>query len=408
MSALVSSQGRLFYILDEGSRVSIELPADWQLIARDAFNGTVLWKQPIAKWHDHMWPLKSGPTQLARRLVADGEDLYVTLGIDAPLSRASTQRPARSTRTYEGTKGTEEVILHHGTLLPAGQPGRRRSWTTTPRRLNVGDQGRVAEEFVWNEKPREVMAFDAESGKRLWSHTSKVAPLTLCADDKRVVFHDGEKVVCLDPNERQTALAHRAGVAPQVRSSSTSAPKLVTARTVRAVRRRRTDRCEAFDAADGKMRWDRPRTRAGYQSPQDLLIIGGLVWAAPTTSGRDRGIYTGRDLLTGEVKSRVPARRRHLLVPSPLLHRQGDRPLHHAFAHRDRVRRPQCQALGHQPLGPRRLPVRRAALQRPDSTPRRTTAPAIPRPSSTASTPWPRRRRRPCCPRRFPRKAVWN
>ena len=40
------------------------------LIARDAFNGTVLWKQPIPSWHNHLWPLKSGPTQLARRLVA--------------------------------------------------------------------------------------------------------------------------------------------------------------------------------------------------------------------------------------------------------------------------------------------------------------------------------------------------
>ncbi len=86
MSALVSSQGRLFYIMDEGSRVSIELPSHWKLIARDAFNGTVLWQQDIDKWHDQMWPLKSGPTQLARRLVADGDLLYVTLNYHAPIT----------------------------------------------------------------------------------------------------------------------------------------------------------------------------------------------------------------------------------------------------------------------------------------------------------------------------------
>ncbi|SVC91538.1 uncharacterized protein METZ01_LOCUS344392, partial [marine metagenome] len=41
MSALVSANGRVFYVMDEGSRVSIQLPARWTLVARDAFNGVV-------------------------------------------------------------------------------------------------------------------------------------------------------------------------------------------------------------------------------------------------------------------------------------------------------------------------------------------------------------------------------
>ena len=86
MSALVSGGGRLFYIMDEGSRVSIQMPPKWTLIARDAFNGTVLWKQPIREWHSHLWPLKSGPTALARRLVAEGDRVYVTLGLREPVS----------------------------------------------------------------------------------------------------------------------------------------------------------------------------------------------------------------------------------------------------------------------------------------------------------------------------------
>ena len=72
VSAKVSSGGRIFYIMDEGSRLSILLPAKFTLIARDAFNGTVLWKKPIPEWSTHLWPLKSGPTQLTKRLVADG------------------------------------------------------------------------------------------------------------------------------------------------------------------------------------------------------------------------------------------------------------------------------------------------------------------------------------------------
>ena len=45
VSAKVSSGGRLFYIMDEGSRISILMPAKFMLIARDAFNGTILWKR---------------------------------------------------------------------------------------------------------------------------------------------------------------------------------------------------------------------------------------------------------------------------------------------------------------------------------------------------------------------------
>jgi len=77
VSAVVSSGGGVFYILDEAPRASILIPPQWKLIARDAFNGTVLWKRDIDSWHNHMWPLKSGPQIMARRLVAVGDRVYV-------------------------------------------------------------------------------------------------------------------------------------------------------------------------------------------------------------------------------------------------------------------------------------------------------------------------------------------
>ena len=98
MSALTTQGGRMFYIMDEGSRISIQLPADWKLIARDAFNGVVLWKRDIPKWQSHLWPLKSGPTNLARRLVSVDDRVYVTLGIEARC-RKSTRPPARPFET---------------------------------------------------------------------------------------------------------------------------------------------------------------------------------------------------------------------------------------------------------------------------------------------------------------------
>ena len=50
VSAVTSSNGRIFYILDEGDISLIHRPSKWKLIARDAFNGKLLWKRPIEKW----------------------------------------------------------------------------------------------------------------------------------------------------------------------------------------------------------------------------------------------------------------------------------------------------------------------------------------------------------------------
>jgi len=72
MSTLVSAGGRVFYVMDEGPRPAILLPAQWSLIARDAFNGTLLWKRPIAEWNTHLWPLKSGPRRQRRNPLEDG------------------------------------------------------------------------------------------------------------------------------------------------------------------------------------------------------------------------------------------------------------------------------------------------------------------------------------------------
>ncbi len=47
-SAMVSARGRLFYISDEApAGLHGSLPDKWFLVARDAFNGVLLWKRPM-------------------------------------------------------------------------------------------------------------------------------------------------------------------------------------------------------------------------------------------------------------------------------------------------------------------------------------------------------------------------
>ncbi|MDH3583072.1 MAG: PQQ-binding-like beta-propeller repeat protein [Phycisphaerae bacterium] len=303
MSALVSGGGRLFYVMDEGSRVSIQLPPKWTLIGRDAFNGVVLWKRKIDKWHSHLWPLKSGPTQLARRLVTDGDHVYVTLGIDAPLV-ALDAATGKTLRTYKGSDGAEEVIHLDGVIVVAARDGPWELHDYAPKAGQVGDQARAAKESRWNQKPRRLMAFDAASGRLLWQKQTIVAPLTLAAGGDQVVFHDNEKVVCVD----RVSGAQKWASTPAPRRSNMTfnfGPKLVVYKNV--VLYAGGDRkMRALKLGSGEQLWEEAHARGGYLSPEDLLVTGGLVWSAPTTSGRDSGVFTGRDPLTGEVKTEFP------------------------------------------------------------------------------------------------------
>ena len=76
MSAMVTAGGRLFTIIDEGPISSVYLPPRWNLVARDAFSGVLLWKEPIANWEAHLRGFRSGPPEIGRRMVATGDRVY--------------------------------------------------------------------------------------------------------------------------------------------------------------------------------------------------------------------------------------------------------------------------------------------------------------------------------------------
>ncbi|HEY2414256.1 MAG TPA: PQQ-binding-like beta-propeller repeat protein [Pirellulaceae bacterium] len=303
MSALVSANGRVIYIMDEGSRISIQTPPKWTLIARDAFNGTVLWQQRIDTWQNHLWPLKSGPTQLARRLVAIGDRVYVTLGIDAPVSAVDAATGA-VLHSFEDSDGAEEFVAQGGVLVAVVNKGQLDFTDYAPKFGTVGDQARIAKDYAWNEDPRQLMGFDIETGKRLWKLDTKVSPLSLAADNDSVVFHDSEQVVCLD---QKTGTVRWKSSKAERRSRFTinfGTRLLLHGDVVLFAGGDRMMR--AYSKKDGKELWNAPHAQSGYQSPEDLLVAGGLVWNAPTTRTQDTGAFTGRDPKTGETKIEFP------------------------------------------------------------------------------------------------------
>ncbi len=304
MSALVSTGGRIFYIFDEGPTSSVQLPPKWFLIARDAFNGTILWKRPIPTWHTHLWPFKSGPAQLPRRLVAVGDRVYVTLGLQAPLT-ALDAATGQTVRTYERSRATEEVLASQGVLflLVNDSPSERKPYAPVHR--NVGEaKKRVAKEWAWDEKQRCITAVQADSGRILWAKRYKVVPMTLAADGRRVLFHDGERVTCLDRNTggelwRSEPVARRPSI------PTGYSPTLVVYDDV-VLFSGGTGSMTAVSAETGETLWSAPHPRSGHNCPMDVLVAGGLVWSGATAGGKDSGVFTGRDLHTGEAKSTFP------------------------------------------------------------------------------------------------------
>ena len=297
LTAGVSAKGRLFYIMDEGSRISILLPSHWQLIARNAFNGVVLWKKEISKWNTNMWPLKSGPTQLTRRLVADGDRIFVTLGITDPVS-CIDGATGEVTKVYPETKGAEEMIFCNGILYALVN---KNPWVLeefAPRKQS--DQGAVETEYNWDQKPRTLVALDPDSGKVLWQKEGKIAPITQACDGKHFVYFDGDNVQCLDPKTGEHKWTSTEEKKRKLYEFNFGPRVLIQKDVVFYAGGDGT--MKAIHGDTGKDLWVAPHEKSGYRSPEDLIITGGLVWNAPDTGGQMSGEFTGRDLLTGEVK----------------------------------------------------------------------------------------------------------
>ena len=301
MTSLVSAGGRLFYIFDEGPTASIQLPSCWKLVARDAFNGTVLWKRNIDRWNTRHYPLKSGPAHLLRRLVAVENRVYVTLGIDAPVM-ALDAATGKTVRTYEGSRFTREILATEGTLLLVADTSRSKlpDW----RRVStyVWDNTRKANvEWGWKGDARKILAYDAGSGEPLWQKAFPVAPCSLAADAERVVFHDGEKLVCL--NRRTGAVLWQGASAPtRLPVQTNTGPRVLLHGNV-VLLAANNDRMSGWDAATGKLLWSQKHRPSGHLSLKDLFVVDGLAWTGAVAGNSDDGIFAGYDPVTGEIKS---------------------------------------------------------------------------------------------------------
>ncbi|MGB2820872.1 MAG: PQQ-binding-like beta-propeller repeat protein, partial [Phycisphaerae bacterium] len=321
ISSVVSTEGRIFHILDEGPAYSMDVPGKWSVIARDAFNGVLLWKRPMSSWAWHRKGFRSGPVQLPRTLVAVGSRVYVPLGMSEPVT-ALDAATGKTVMTYKQTAGAEELIVSEGVLLVV---------TGSPMAEQAGVDPALRGKATYP-NTKAVVALRAETGEQLWRWSNQDAnpvPMTLAAEGPRVFFQSGGDVVCLDretgkelwtaslaapvkPKPAESAKpakgakarkprAKRKGVGGTARSVGWSVATLVVHDGV--VLLADAGKLSALSAKDGNRLWSCPG-KPGFRSPSDVFVTAGpqgkLVWCNP-------GVSEGRDLRTGEVKKTNPA-----------------------------------------------------------------------------------------------------
>ena len=329
LSAMVSSGGRIFYIVDEGPIASVAIEPKWRLVARDAFSGVLLWKRTVDPWEGHLRDFRSGPTEVARRLVAVGDRVYVTLGYGKPVSELDAAT-GETIKTYDQTAHAMEIIYHDATLfvVVGDRPPDNTGGAAKP--VNPAD--------VWHWWPiyedrppkKHLVAVRADTGDVLWTKadedTVQLMPTTLSASGRRVFLQNPKELLAMDASSG--SVLWRAARAVNTRRPAWSAPTVVVHGDVvlcgdRDVQAPPPDKTEAtgasrwvvssnggnapvgqitaFSAATGKKLWESD-CRECYNSPVDVLVADDLVWSGNLVRSREPGITSALDVHTGEVR----------------------------------------------------------------------------------------------------------
>jgi outer membrane protein assembly factor BamB len=258
LCAMVSAGGRIFYIFDEGLTgvTPSFLPERWTLIARDAFNGVLLWKRTVPKWGTGQWKtraLRNVPGTIPRRLVAAGDRVFMTLGYEAPVSVLDAAT-GKILSTWKDTAKAQELRYVDGVVLLC--------------------RGRGA-----------VRAVDAGTGETLWENTGKIQAFSLAARDGKAFYQADSKVFCVGLRDGKMRW--------QVPAKSPISKLIACGDRVLLGSR---GSIQAVSIDTGKVLWTAKASLAGRG---ELFVTGGKAWH---WEGHN---IVGRDLQTGKLVETV-------------------------------------------------------------------------------------------------------
>ena len=308
VTVMISCDGRI-YSIEDRAPIGIEGPhGHWVLSARDAFNGLQLWTIPMPKWGSESWgKIRTGiamrfknPTQVYRRLVANGDKVYVTLGFAAPLTEIDGAT-GKILQTYKGTENTAAILYDDGVIY-------------------------LSQNTSLTEPGKNILALDPKSGKILWEHTGvtgvvsrgdelkKYSDICLTIGSDKLFFLDRGEIVALDKKTGNkswttprppvkdifghskynyvnlcTLVYHKGGVfLAQIPSSASNLNQW----------QKKQMHIVVLEESSGKERWKTMGTSISHFTPADLFIHHGMVW----TLNEKSDVLKGLDIQTGETK----------------------------------------------------------------------------------------------------------
>ncbi|MEN6503603.1 MAG: PQQ-binding-like beta-propeller repeat protein [Planctomycetaceae bacterium] len=316
LSTAVSCGGRLFYVVDEAPVLAVKLPFQWNLVARDAFSGVLLWKRQAKDWSGPRGP-RDVTDDLLRKLVAVDDRVYVSLGKDQPVC-ALDAATGKTLLTYEGTQGAAEILCD----------GRRLYVMTKDAAVEAAAAvaKRRGEKLALK---RAIVVLDAASGKLLWkksdADTADLMSQTLAAAGGAVFYQNGFEVLCLgaaDGKLRWRAARPANHSIMTVPTLVVSGDLVLSADNVEKGREKLADPAPGmtdepkkapmpselivYSARDGKTLWRCPYG-AVFFSHTDVFVTAAGLWTGNVWGCMSQGYTELRNPATGEIIKRRPA-----------------------------------------------------------------------------------------------------
>ncbi|MDH3584907.1 MAG: PQQ-binding-like beta-propeller repeat protein, partial [Phycisphaerae bacterium] len=301
-SSAVTANGRMFYIADLAPTVDIRMPAQWTLVARDAFNGVVLWQRELGPWIDHLRRFRAGPASTQYRLVAAREQVFVTLDFQGPV-HVLDARSGETRFVVEGSQFTKQ-ILHRpqdNTLL-----------LLTDRQVGEFaeiDRARLGNEFIQHECA--ILKVDLESGKTLWTYEvdGLVFPCVAYRDGR--VFGQTPKSVFAVDDKNGKELWQKdlpitlsvAGGKAKSGELQWESPSIIVGD--KAVYAADFKKVKAYAVENGYELWSGASAK-GYNAPPDMHLIDGSLWM------NAKGRRVALDPMTGETRKTLPTHRGYM------------------------------------------------------------------------------------------------
>ena len=208
VGAVVTARGRIMYVVDEGLPGVYSMPSKWVVVARNAFNGVLLWKHPVPEWDPPI--VKGGHTGgfKPRRFATDGERLFLPTGGNAVLT-ALDAATGQSLKTLESAGDTTDILCQDGLVVARTAPDRNKKnpamliaarantldviWKVATPAL-VTPTLALGAGHVYFDGGKALMALDLKTGKEVWHLALKQsAKIEISGKSSEIlVEHDGK------------------------------------------------------------------------------------------------------------------------------------------------------------------------------------------------------------------------